>query len=132
MAESRLRFSDGPGFSGALYFSDLVQSLKNPDCQALTKRRVRNHTRSATATRRNPKMAILSGGLGRRHVRNQALSLLGERFLRPGDSASMYLSRSNEFRTIVVLVSKKVTHDPPFNQACSPPRGDRQTTRPRR
>jgi hypothetical protein len=48
MVESRLRFSDGPVFSGALYFSDLVQSLKNPDCQALTKRRVRNRTRSAT------------------------------------------------------------------------------------
>ena len=62
MAESRLRFSDGPGFSGALYFSDLVQSLKNPDCQALTKRRVRNRTRSATVARRNPKRAILNGG----------------------------------------------------------------------
>src|SRR5581483_11295068 len=30
MAECRLSFSDGPTFSRTLYFSDLVQSLKNP------------------------------------------------------------------------------------------------------
>jgi hypothetical protein len=31
MTDSYVRFSDGPVFSGALYFADLVQSLKSPN-----------------------------------------------------------------------------------------------------
>jgi hypothetical protein len=31
VADSRVRFSDRSVFSGALYFSDLVQSLKSPN-----------------------------------------------------------------------------------------------------
>jgi NTE family protein len=31
MVDSRVRFSDGLVFSGTLYFSDLVQSLKSPN-----------------------------------------------------------------------------------------------------
>jgi len=52
MASSCVRFSEGPVFSEAVYFADLVQSLKSPNCQILTKSRVRKRTRSATATRR--------------------------------------------------------------------------------
>jgi hypothetical protein len=50
MADSHARFSGVPVFSGALYFADLVQSLKSVNCQALRKRRIRSRTRSATAT----------------------------------------------------------------------------------
>src|SRR5690242_11928981 len=50
MEHSRVRFSDEPVFSEALYFADLVQSLKSLNSQALTKSRIRSRTRSATAT----------------------------------------------------------------------------------
>jgi hypothetical protein len=60
LADSRFRFSDGPVFSGALYFSDSVQSLKSPIDRHLLK----GEFETALAVRE----AILIGGLSRGDV----------------------------------------------------------------